>query len=514
MKVVTAKQMQALDKFAIEEIGIPGVVLMENAGRQVVAKMLHFFPNLRNQRVNIICGKGNNGGDGFVVARCLWAMEVDVRLFLLAKTESLSGDAETNCQICQKLNLPVAEILSSEELKKYISLILEADIFVDAIFGTGLTPPVRGMASEVIELLNKAKKAIVSIDIPSGLSADSAHPHGPHITASLTVTFALPKVAHVLPPACLEVGQLEIVDIGIPKEVIEQGDIKVEMIEQAFIRECLPARSPDTHKGTYGHLFILAGSPGKTGAAYLTAQAAARVGAGLITLGIPESLNSIMEGKLTEGMTIPLPETDVHTFSIKAKKTIAQLLPRFSALAVGPGISTHPEVKELILWIIQQAEIPIILDADGINALAGQAHVLKEAKQPIILTPHPKELSRLLEIDMPSILQNRLAVARKSAIDLHCHLLLKGYRSLAADPAGRVFINPTGNAGMAAGGTGDVLTGIIGGLLAQGFSPTKALQAGAYIHGLVGDKVREQKGEYGLLATDLIDNLPVTINQL
>ena len=440
MKVVTAKQMQALDKFTIEEIGIPGIVLMENAGRQVVAKMLHFFPDLGNQRVNIICGKGNNGGDGFVVARCLKAMEVDVRLFLLAKTEALSGDAKTNCQICQKLHLPVTEILSSGDLKKYASFLLEADIFVDAIFGTGLTPPVRGVASEVIEMINMKRNPIVSVDIPSGLSADLAHPDGPHINASLTVTFALPKVAHVLPPACLEVGQLEVVDIGIPKEVIDQGDSRVELIEQAFIRKCLPSRSPDTHKGTYGHLFVLAGSPGKTGAAYLTAQSAARVGAGLITLGIPESLNSIMEAKLTEGMTIPLPETDDHTFSMKAKKIIGQLLPRFSALDVGPGISAHPEVKELIVWIIQQAEVPIVLDADGINALAGQAHVLKEAKHPLIVTPHPKELSRLRGIDMSSILQNRLSTARKSATDLGCYLLLKGYRSLAVDPGGTVLL--------------------------------------------------------------------------
>lgn len=533
--MVTARQMQALDRYTIEEIGLPGIVLMENAGRQVVAKMLQHFSDLPHQRVNVVCGKGNNGGDGMVIARCLSALGTDVGIFLLADPESLSGDAKINAQIARNLDLTIRSITSPEDLENYRCPLLEADILVDALFGTGLTPPVRGLAAEVIDLINKAGKSgkpIVSVDLPSGLSADLAHPVGPHIDASLTVTFALPKLAHVLPPACLATGKLEIVDIGIPEkavksvqviqdvqavknvQTVQQKNIQLEMIEPESIRHCWPPRSPESHKGTYGHLLVLAGSIGKTGAAYLTSQSAARVGAGLVTLGIPESLNAIMEMKLTEVMTYPLPETGEKTFSAQAITAIEEMLPRMSALVFGPGVGVNPEVKELIEWIILKADIPIVLDADGVNSLAAHASILKEARQPMVLTPHPKELSRLLGIELKAVLDDRLEISRRAAVELNCYLVLKGFRTLIADPQGNVFINPTGNPGMATGGTGDVLTGVIGGLLAQGLPKIQAIQAGVYLHGFAGDLVREQKGEYGLLATDLIEHLPIAIERL
>jgi len=541
MKVVTARQMQALDRYTIEEIGLPGIVLMENAGRQVVARMLQHFSDLPHRRVNIVCGKGNNGGDGMVVARHLSALGTAVSIFLLADPQSLSGDAKTNAQIAQKLNLAIRSILSPEDLQNYRTILLDADILVDALFGTGLTPPVRGLAAEVINLLNEAGKAgkpIVSVDLPSGLSADLAHPVGPHVVASLTVTFALPKLAHVLPPACQAIGKLEIADIGIPEKAVQavqavqpaqavqsgqavqpgqsaqQENIQLEMIEPESIRHCWPPRSPESHKGTYGHLLVLAGSVGKTGAAYLASQSAARVGTGLVTLGIPESLNAIMEVKLTEVMTYPLPETREKTFSAQATAAIEEMLPRMSALAFGPGVGVNSEVKELIGWIIHHADIPIVLDADGINALAAHASILKEARQPMVLTPHPKELSRLLRIELKAVLDDRLEICRRAACEFNCYLALKGFRTLVADPQGNVFVNPTGNPGMATGGTGDVLTGVIGGLLAQGIPKIRALQAGVYLHGFSGDLVREQKGEYGLVATDLIEHLPIAIERL
>ncbi|MCL6582880.1 MAG: NAD(P)H-hydrate dehydratase [bacterium] len=514
MKVVTGQQMQALDRYTIEEIGLPGVVLMENAGRQVVAKMLEHFPNLCQCKVNVICGKGNNGGDGLVIARYLSALGVRVQIFLLAQLESLSAEAGINAAIVRNLGLAVSEILSAQDLASQREAIARADILVDAIFGTGLTPPVRGLAAEVIELLNAAGKPIVCVDLPSGLSADSSQIQGPHIIGYLTVTFALPKLAHLLPPACQAAGKLEIVDIGIPQKAIDRENIQVELIEPGPIRQWWPPRPADSHKGTYGHLLVLAGSVGKTGAAYLTSQAAARCGAGLVTLGIPESLNAIMEVKLTEVMTLPLPETADKTISARAASVIEGFLPRALALAVGPGLGVHPECLELIRWIIRSAQIPMVLDADGINVLAGQAHILKEAKQPPILTPHPKELSRLLGIELKEVLEDRLSIARRAARELNAYIVLKGFRTLIADPEGNVLINPTGNPGMATGGTGDVLTGVIGGLLAQKFSKNQALAAGVYLHGLAGDLVREQKGECGLLAQDLIDCLPVAINRL
>ncbi|MEW6381547.1 MAG: NAD(P)H-hydrate dehydratase [bacterium] len=514
MKVVTAQQMQALDRYTIEEIGIPGAVLMENAGRQAVAKMEECFPGLHQLRVNVVCGKGNNGGDGLVIGRCLSALGVRVHIFLLARVESLSGDAGTNARIARNLDLPLTEILSAEDFANQRGAMTRADILVDAIFGTGLTPPVRGLAAEVIKALNTSGKPIVCVDLPSGLSADASLPQGPHISGTLTVTFALPKLAHLLPPACQSVGQLEIVDIGIPEKAIVRENIQVELIEPGYVRQCWPHRLPDSHKGTYGHLLVLAGSSGKTGAAYLTSQAAARTGAGLVTLGIPESLNPIMEVKLTEVMTLPLPETEAKTFSARAISTLEEMLPRMSALAIGPGIGVHPEALELISWIIRTAQIPLVLDADGINVLAGQAHLLKEARQPVILTPHPKELSRLLSIELSQVLADRLTAVRRAAAEFNSYCALKGFRTLIADPEGNVLINPTGNPGMATGGTGDVLTGIIGGLLAQKLPEIQALAAGVYLHGFAGDLVREQKGECGLLAQDLIDCLPVAIERL
>ncbi len=514
MKVVNAKQMQDLDKYTIEKIGIPGVVLMENAGRQVVEKMLDYFPNLKSQKVVIICGKGNNGGDGLVISRYLATKNMEVEVLLLSKADSLKGDARVNCQIAQNLHIPIYEIQSEEDFQNKKGLFLSADVFVDALFGTGFTPPVKGLAAEIIQIVNNTQKPVVSVDIPSGLSSDLSHPCDPHIKAKLTVTFALPKLAHLLPPSCLSMGKLEIVDIGIPEGVVQEAGITVEALERDSIGKSWPSRSPDSHKGAFGHLFVIAGSLGKTGAAFLCSQAAARLGTGLITLGIPESLNSIMEEKLTEVMTIPLPETDAHTFSIAAKEKIKETLASKTAIAFGPGISTHPEVQELMVWLIGQAEIPIVIDADGINVLAGFADILKEAKQPVILTPHPKELSRLIGVDMPSILKDRLAIVQKTAQKFHCYVILKGYHSLIADPEGKVFINTTGNAGMATGGTGDVLTGIIGGLLAQGFSKTQASLSGVFLHGLSGDMVTKKKGEFGLMASDLVEILPEAIEEM
>lgn len=577
MKVVTAQQMQTLDRYTIEEIGLPGIVLMENAGRAVAKAMFKHFPDLWHQKVHIICGKGNNGGDGLVVARHLSAAGVLVKIFLLAKQENLAGDAAINLGLVQKLGLSLVEISTAEELAKFQAELTSADILVDAIFGTGFTPPVRGLAAEVIELLNqvkqgkqvnqanqanqvmqvspspnplpsgervgkrvgervdervgeevgergtfsspgsqhkKIKKAIVAVDLPSGLSSDTPQLFSPHLTADLTITFGLPKLSHLLPPACLAVGALKIADIGIPQQAVEQAKIMVEVTEKSYIRQKWPPRSLTSHKGTFGHLFILAGSLGKTGAAYLTSQAGARVGAGLVTLGIPASLNCIMEVKLTEVMTLPLAETEEQTLSLKAKPALAEQFSRMSALAIGPGLSTHPEVRELLAWIIEEANLPLVIDADGINNLAGQTHILQKAKYPPILTPHPKELARLLDLDLHLILEDRLAFVRKASQDFNCYCVLKGYRTLIAEPDGHLTINPTGNSALATGGTGDVLTGLIGGLLAQGFSQAEASRIGVYLHGYAADQIRRQRGESGLLAGDLIKALPMAMEEL
>jgi len=514
IKVVTAKEMQELDRRAGAEYGIPSLLLMENAGAETVREMVGAFPGLLRSRVVILCGRGNNGGDGFVVARHLLERGAAVETFLLARRDDVKGDARVNLEILEKMGAAPKEVTTGEGVRALAEPVASADVVVDALLGTGTQGPAKGLFVAAIEIVNRAGRPVVAVDLPSGLSADESEPQGPVIRATLTVTFALPKRCLLLYPAANYAGTVRVVHIGIPSLLCRDPKIPVGLLEMLDVARALPRRDPAAHKGTFGHVLVIAGSVGKTGAAALTALAAQRVGAGLVTLAIPQSLNDIMEVKLTEVMTEPVPETEARTIAREALPRLLALAEGKSAVAIGPGLSTHPSTQKLVRELLPSLKLPIVLDADGINALAGQADLLAGAGSPVILTPHPGELSRLLGIPRDEALRRRIPLVQETASRLNVILVLKMARTVIASPAGDVVIVPTGNPGMASGGTGDVLTGLLAGLLGQGVSPGLSAQAGTFIHGLAGDLAAERLGQEAMLAGDLLEEVPKAIDRV
>jgi hydroxyethylthiazole kinase-like uncharacterized protein yjeF len=512
LKVATAEQMQELDRKAIETYRIPGIVLMENAGRGAVEAISNAFPDILKKRVAIVAGKGNNGGDGFVIGRYFLNRGIAVKAFLLADPKALRGDAETAFQIFLHMKGEVIPVPSSRDYQKVKRDLEKLDLLIDSIFGTGLDAEVRGYYREVIDHLNTLQKPIVAVDIPSGLDANTGKPHGTAIRATLTVTFGLPKVGHLISPGINYVGALKIIDICIPKRLVEEERIQTYLVEGEDIRKRLSVpRRPDTHKGDYGHLLVIAGSVGKTGAATMACEAALRMGAGLVTLAIPKSLNAIMEVKLTEAMTEPLLETHRQTLSLRAFNSILRLCENKNAVIIGPGVGTFKETQTLVLKLLKTLNLPIVLDADGLTALATQVKTLPATNRSLILTPHPGEMARLIGSTAKEVQEDRMGISRRFSQSQHIHLVLKGHRTLIATPKGEIFINPTGNPGMASGGTGDVLTGMIGGLICQGFDILSSLQTAVYLHGWAGDEVAREKGEKSLVATDLIQKIPALL---
>ena len=511
LKVVTAKEMQELDRRASAEYGIPSLLLMENAGAETVREMAGFFPGLLRSRVVILCGRGNNGGDGFVVARHLLNRGAAVRTFLLAHRGDVKGDARINLEILEKMGAAPKEITNGEGIGALAEPVAAADVVVDALLGTGAQGPAKGLFADAIEIVNRAGRPVVAVDLPSGLVADESEPPGPVLRATLTVTFALPKRCLLLYPAADYAGTVRVVHIGIPSSLCRDPKIAVGLLEMLDVARAFPRRDPVAHKGTFGHVLVIAGSVGKTGAAALAALAAQRVGAGLVTLAIPQSLNDIMEVKLTEVMTEPVPETETRTIAREALPRLLALAEGKSAVAIGPGLSTHPSTQKLVRELLPSLKIPVVLDADGINALAGQADLLRAVGAPVILTPHPGELSRLLGIPRDEVLRRRIALAQEIAGRLNVILVLKMARTVIASSTGDAVIVPTGNPGMASAGTGDVLTGILAGLVGQGVAPDLSAQAGAFLHGLAGDLAVERLGQEAMLAGDLLEELPMAI---
>jgi NAD(P)H-hydrate epimerase len=460
-------------------------------------------------------GRGNNGGDGFVIARYLKAWGTEVRSYLLSQKNRVGGDAKTNLDIFLRSGGGVQEIVDAKAFENLREEIGRHDLYVDAIFGTGLDSDVTGFHAGVIDFLNGTGKPIVAVDIPSGLDANTGKPLGTCIKATLTTTFGFPKLGQILYPGAAFVGTLETIDIGIPSYLVEEEEIKNHLIEKEEIWRILGVpRPPDSHKGNYGHLLVVAGSVGKTGAAAMACESAMRIGAGLVTLGIPESLNPILEAKLIETMTVPLPETESLSLGREAFEPLMALAQGKSAVALGPGISTTPETVELVQKLVRSLPIPMVIDADGITAVAAAEEVLRDARAPVILTPHPGEMARLIGKTSKEVQEDRIGVAREFSSDFRCHVILKGARTVVSTPSGEVFINPTGNPGMASGGTGDVLTGMLGGLVCQGLSLTDSAKAAVYLHGRAGDLAASKKGERSLIATDLIEMIPVLLKDM
>ncbi len=514
MKVVTAKEMQELDHRAEAEYGVSSLILMENAGAGAVREMERYFPRLYRSRVSVVCGKGNNGGDGFVVARHLANRGTEVQVLLLAKKDELKGDAAINLGIAEKTGIPLVEVMTARDLHGRREVLATSDLIVDAILGTGLTGPARGISAEAIQLLNTLQRPLVALDIPSGLGSDDGRMQEPCIQAYLTLTFALPKRSLLLYPAARCTGEVRVVDIGVPRVLLTDPKLPVNLTDSEAVRAALPLRDPDAHKGTYGHVLVLAGSPGKTGAAALSSLGALRTGAGLVTLALPEGLNDLMEAKLTEVMTVGLPETEERTVAFEAADALLDLMEGKRVLALGPGLSTHPETARLVETLIKSAKIPLVIDADGVTVLARHPEILSKASVPVILTPHPGELSRLLSVPKEEVIEKRIPIAQKVTSTYNVYLVLKGARTLIAEPGGAVYINPTGNPGMATGGVGDVLTGMIASFVSQGLAPGQAAVAGVYLHGLAGDLACQQLGPEAMIATDLLEKLPEAIRIL
>ena len=504
MKIVTATEMRAIDRASSERFGVPSLTLMENAGNAVAAFVLSDFPQARC--VGVVCGKGNNGGDGFVAARKLLEAGREVLLLLLCDPAELRGDAQAMFR-----KLPAKPVLarSSEQFSSPAAqAVFEADVLLDAVLGTGFRPPVTGLYAEVIERFAQTRAPIVAVDIPSGLDADAmdgAPSAGPVVPACATVTFTAPRPAHVFSP--LVRGIVLVAPIGSPEEAIH-SDLKLELITPRDIAEVAAPRPRDSHKGMYGHVLVIGGSLGKAGAAAMAGMAALRSGAGLVTVATAQSVLPTVAGFAAELMTEPLPETEQGTISLCARDSgrLESLMKGKTVLAVGPGISRHAETAELVRALVKVSPLPIVLDADGLNAFEGRGQEL--TGRPLVITPHPGEMSRLAQLSTKQVQEDRLHVAREFAERHKITTVLKGNRTLVAQADGRVWVNPTGNPGMASGGMGDILTGMVAGMLGQSTHAITGVLAAVYLHGLAGDVACETTGEQSLIATDLLAALP------
>jgi ADP-dependent NAD(P)H-hydrate dehydratase / NAD(P)H-hydrate epimerase len=506
MRILNSEQMRDADRRTIQEIGIPAIVLMENAGRQIVAALETTFDDLAERSVAILCGRGNNGGDGFVVARTLLQRGVDVSVFVIGDVDAIRGDARLNLEILGRLGLTVVEINDEQTWELHFSEISGCDLIVDAIFGTGLKTPLQGMLETVAADVNASGIPVVAVDIPSGLSADTSELIGDCIDASLTITLGAPKLPLVLPPAEMHAGDIIIADIGIPDDVIESVEgPRIELLTRARMRGFLQPRSADSHKGDYGHVLVIAGSPGRSGAAHLAGAAALRSGAGLVTIATAAACQPIVAAMTPEYMTDIVPELDG---GLDPSYVDVVLERAFDVIAIGPGIGTAPTTRAFVHRLLERAAVPLVLDADALNAFAEDPDRLMGSEgRDVIITPHPGEFARLTGVPTPDVQAHRLDLARTFAASHQVYVILKGHRTVIATPTERAFINPTGNPGMATAGMGDVLTGIVAAWLGQLLDAEAACKLGVYLHGIAGDLAEAAEGEVALSAGDVLAHL-------
>ncbi|MEO0227458.1 MAG: NAD(P)H-hydrate dehydratase [candidate division WOR-3 bacterium] len=509
MRLVTNQEMKEIDTWAQNFLGIPGIVLMENAGRGCVEVLKRYF-KLNDLNVLIICGPGNNGGDGMVIARHLKNQGSNVSVLLLCRAEQLKGDALLNYTILKKSKIKVLEVNSVLKLTEVFAS-FPADCIVDAIFGTGFKGKPAGIYKKAIELINHSEKFVLSVDIPSGINGDTGDFEEICVVADATVTMCLPKRGIYLFPGRASCGSVYVVDIGVPLDLINHGYPWV--IEYEDIFNLLPYRPPDGNKGTFGQVLIIAGARGFSGAAAMGAIAALKVGAGLVRLAAPNSIINPLEAKLLEVVKIPLPETESGTISPEAIKTILPLMEKSDVIAVGPGITTNEKTVEFVFKLLPMIKKPLVIDADGINIIARDISILKKIKAPFILTPHPGELSRITGLSPSNINKDRLGIAARFVREWGGILILKGAPTIISSATGEVFLNPTGNSGLASAGSGDVLFGMLAGFLAQNLSPINAAVCAVFLHGLCAElAMNEDNNEYSLTAGDLLEIIPKSIN--
>lgn len=508
MQLATAEQMRLCDRLAIERFGISGATLMENAGLGTVECMVRRYGPLSGKEVAIFVGPGNNGGDGLVIARHLFQRGARPRVVLLVAGERLSGDAGLNLKAVQALPIPLGSVLTEGDLREAETELAQSELVVDAIFGIGLTREVTGHFAGAIRRINEFSCPVVAVDVPSGLDSDTGEKLGVAVRAGLTCTYGLAKPGIVIEPGRELAGVVEVIDIGIPPEAVAQAGVAMELLEGRGLAVWLPRRRPADHKGTYGHLLLLAGSEGKTGAALLAAHGALRSGVGLVSLCVPRPLNPIFEAALPEAMTIPLPVSTIAPL-IADRQVVAEALVRKQAMVIGPGIGTAADTALLVKRLYQEVALPMVVDADALTILATESALLAKPSAPRILTPHPGEMARLLRVSTATVQQDRRGSAQALAREHGVWVVLKGSGTVIAAPDGGLAVNSTGNPGMAAGGMGDVLAGLIGGLLCQGITPWQAACLGVYIHGLAGDLLARELGvQFGFLASELATALP------
>ncbi len=514
MFVLSVKNSRKVDEIAFNDYKFQSSLLMENAGRSVVDAIENSFGEVEDTDIVVISGKGNNGGDGMVTARHLYNRGANVTLFLLTSPSKLKGDPRINYKILKNYNIEIIKILKVNDIKKLSQYLNNADMVVDAIFGTGFKGIVSGFYEKIIKDINDKSKFTVSIDIPSGINGDIINPEGEHIFADLTVSLANLKPAHVLPPSEEYCGEVFIGDIGIPQEIVEKNSL-FKMIDEEDFMELLLDRELDTHKGTYGHTVIIGGSRDKSGAVALAAKAALRVGAGLVSVAVPESIIDRISSNTPEIMYFPLKEKN-GLISSENEEALLKFLKDKSSIVIGPGMGVSPELKRLILNLINKTDLPVVIDADALNNLGEGIKDIR--KENIVLTPHPGEFERISGIDKSEIKKNRWIKGIEFAEKNGFNLILKGYKTLIGfGKTKEFFVNPTGNPGMATGGTGDVLSGILGGLLSSNDSligfKAKIL-GGVFIHSLAADLAVNRIGDQSLIASDIIDYLPVAFDYL
>lgn len=508
MFILDAGQMRRVDDRAEREHGIHATVLMDNAGREVAAFLMASRPDLAARRALILCGKGNNGGDGIMAASHLLSFGIRARVALLVDGATLTGAAAWALRTAREAGVKVEELAEEAAWTSLRRTIPEHDLIVDALLGTGLSGPAKGRIREAIEAINASGCEVISVDVPSGISGSSPEVPGPAVEADVTLALAAPKIAHIFPPACAAAGRVEVLDIGIPLAAIEQEKPGLVLADRRFVSKLIPARARDTHKGGYGHVLILAGSRGKSGAAALMARACLRSGAGLVTVATPASVQPLIAAAVPEAMTEPLPESPDGGLAAEALPIVLELLGSRDVLAAGPGLGTGAGTAAVIRHLAATSALPMILDADALNVLAADKGTVSRLASSSVITPHPGEAARLRGGSAAAVQADRCGTARDLARAWGCTVILKGFRSLVAAPGEALRVIPTGNPGMATAGSGDALAGIVAAWLAQGLEPLDAATLAAHVHGLAGDLAAGAKGEISLIAGDLIEALP------
>jgi len=510
MKLVSSSQMRSIDATAIEKFGVPSLELMENAGKAVAEIVKERFP--KKGLVGVVCGRGNNAGDGLVAARYLAAASYKVIIILTSPFGEFSKDARVNWERLAGIkNIEAFEIETEKDVRAAEKYLKPAVCLVDAIFGTGLSNEVRGRLAAVIKSINSMMKPVVAVDVPSGINSDTGAVMGVAVRAKMTVTFGLAKAGLVTGSGPEYAREIVVADIGLPEELIDSLKTGLELIEPRMFVEYFKPRRRDSHKNDFGHVAVVAGSLGKIGAGLLACRGALRSGAGLVTYALPEKAYTKFDVRSPEVMYQPCNDTLLGTFSLKSAQAVLHMLADKKCAVIGPGIGGDEETKKFVIELVKRAQVPLVLDADALNDLTSSLDLLRSRKAATVLTPHPGEMARLTGHSGKDVQLGRILQAKEFATSCRVWLVLKGHRTVVASPEGEVFINPTGNPGMSTAGSGDVLSGVVAGFIAQGLPIREAVIAAVYLHGLSGDMAARNMGERGLIASDLINMLPLAM---